>query len=142
MKNRMQDFYDNQYHTDSKINALLSDYSLASRLNFFQNECISSNDRVMDFGCGSGAILTQLNNLNKSESYGVDVSSRAIDCAKKNFPGYNWLRVMDGDRLPFDDRFFDVIISSEVIEHVFDVDHYLGELHRVLKVGGVLARVS
>jgi ubiquinone/menaquinone biosynthesis C-methylase UbiE len=134
----MQKYYSKEYHSEATMAALLADYSLTARLSFFQAECIDSNARVLDFGCGTGAILTGLKGVNRSASYGVDVSENAIGFAKAKFPDYNWLQVPIDSALPFDNNRFDVVLSSEVIEHVFDVDNYLRELHRVLKPGGIL----
>ena len=43
-----------------------------------------------------------------------------------------------GERLPFEDGTFDAVVSNQVIEHVFDTDHFVAESHRVLKPGGLL----
>jgi 2-polyprenyl-3-methyl-5-hydroxy-6-metoxy-1,4-benzoquinol methylase len=42
------------------------------------------------------------------------------------------------DTLPWDDDFFDVIICSEIIEHIFDTDRLLEQIKRVLKPSGTL----
>jgi len=42
-------------------------------------------------------------------------------------------------RIPFADDSFDLIISTEVMEHVSDLDHFLREAWRVLKAGGIFA---
>jgi ubiquinone/menaquinone biosynthesis C-methylase UbiE len=138
MAEPIQGYYDKEYHSDYTKSALLTDYSLRSRLNFFQTHCITKNAKVLDYGCGTGAILTGLKNIDKNSSYGVDVSESAIEFAKSKFADYKWKRVAIGDSLPFGDDSFDVVLSSEVIEHVFDVDGYLRELHRVLKPNGIL----
>lgn len=138
MAERTQSYYDKEYHNEYRKSALLTDYSLRSRLDFFQSECIAKNARVLDYGCGTGAILTGLENIDKNGSYGVDVSESAIEFAKSKFADYKWRKVPIDDVLPFSDASFDVVISSEVLEHVFDVDGYLKELHRVLKPNGIL----
>ena len=138
MVERIQSYYDKEYHNEYKKTALLEDYSLNARLNFFQSECIKKeNAKVLDYGCGTGAILTGLKNIDKDGSYGVDISESAIEFAKSKFPDYNWKKISIDDVLPFNES-FDVVISSEVIEHIFDVDGYLRELHRVLKPNGIL----
>jgi 2-polyprenyl-3-methyl-5-hydroxy-6-metoxy-1,4-benzoquinol methylase len=137
--NRMQAYYDKNYHSDYRKELLLSEYSLRERLVFFQKNCISKNDRVLDFGCGPGAILTGLRDINVNESAGIDISENAIDFVKNRFPDYKWIKVGIDDPIPYADEYFDVVISSEVIEHVFDVDNFLAELRRVIKPGGVLA---
>ena len=42
----------------------------------------------------------------------------------------------DGKKIPFEDQFFDGIICTEVLEHVFNIDEVLKELNRVLKPNG------
>jgi 2-polyprenyl-6-hydroxyphenyl methylase/3-demethylubiquinone-9 3-methyltransferase len=134
----LQNYYDNKYHDDWQKEALLEDYSLSARLDFFQKECIRDGAKVLDYGCGTGAILTGLKNIDRDGSVGIDCSSAAIEFAKSRFKEHHWQAVpMDID-LPFPDGAFDVVLSSEVIEHVFDVDDYLAKLRRVLKPNGVL----
>ena len=48
----------------------------------------------------------------------------------------------DGIKMPFEDGSFDVVISTEVLEHVPDPAHYLAEVKRVLKPGGVFSLPS
>jgi SAM-dependent methyltransferase len=40
--------------------------------------------------------------------------------------------------LPFENEFFDAVFAGEVIEHLFDPDHFLDEVYRVLKHKGIL----
>ena len=42
----------------------------------------------------------------------------------------------DGKKLPFKDSSFDYIFSSEVLEHVFNINEIMSELNRVLKING------
>jgi ubiquinone/menaquinone biosynthesis C-methylase UbiE len=46
--------------------------------------------------------------------------------------------LFDGQRLPFADQVFDVVLATEVFEHVVDLDGVLAELKRVLRPGGKL----
>lgn len=50
--------------------------------------------------------------------------------------GNNTQVVMAGRELPFHDNSFDLVISQEVLEHVDDPGHWVGEIHRVLKPDG------
>lgn len=48
-----------------------------------------------------------------------------------------YLSIQDALNLPFADESFDAVVSFETIEHVNEVDHFLEEMKRVLKPGGL-----
>ena len=137
MSNDMQNYYDFQYHVDQHGGNLLGDYSLPSRIAFFQMHCCSPQCSVLDFGCGTGGVLSGLRDISITGSVGIDVSRSAIASAKAAFPAYRWERVEIGGDLPGVGP-FDLVVSSEVIEHVFDVDDYLQRLRSALVLGGTL----
>jgi SAM-dependent methyltransferase len=60
-------------------------------------------------------------------------------------PGYEWAgRVRSAtvsDPWPFDNESMDVVLSNQVLEHVFDYDHFFHELSRVLRPGGTSIHV-
>jgi SAM-dependent methyltransferase len=90
--------------------------------------------RVMDFGCGAGGLVERL----AARGYAIE------GCDIKPFwdanaPVASRLGVISANpyRLPFDDRRFDVVISTSVLEHAQNKDELFREIHRVLKPGGV-----
>lgn len=85
--------------------------------------------RVLDIGCGNGDISAYF--ARNNEQYGVDVSDRRRD-KNKSFV----FSIVTSEALPFDDGFFDLVISHHVIEHVNDQELHLREIHRVLKSDG------
>lgn len=104
---------------------------------------IPENARVLDLGCGHGDTVRELRSLGY-EAYGYDVyptyggvdyrrSSRAKDLYDRRILRYVTL---EDYRAPFDDDFFDIVISDEVFEHVADYPGVLRELHRVMRPGG------
>lgn len=101
-------------------------------------EEIKTQDRpynLLDIGCGSGEISKQIANLG-FRVYGIDISRRAIKTAKNR-----GIIAIVGDItniFPFKDGFFDYVFAGEVIEHLFDVRHFLLETNRVLKPDGKL----
>jgi ubiquinone/menaquinone biosynthesis C-methylase UbiE len=73
-----------------------------------------------------------------AQAVGVDIDERAVEYARKNFNRPNLrFEVGDGLNLPFVDNSFDVVVCSQVYEHVPDQQRLMGEIWRVLSEGGV-----
>lgn len=87
--------------------------------------------RLLDFGCGCKPYQKFFKNV--EEYIGLDIDDRGLDHANHKIDVY-----YDGERIPFEDETFDSIFSSEVYEHVPNLQNILPEINRVLKVGGVL----
>ncbi|MEW6332691.1 MAG: class I SAM-dependent methyltransferase [Thermodesulfobacteriota bacterium] len=101
--------------------------------------------RVLDAGCGSGRHLCEAWGRAGVEAVGVDLKWEDL-CRTKAFlslmadhHGGRWVVARaDVTRLPFSDGSFDVVICSEVLEHVPDGKAAIAELLRVLKPSGDL----
>jgi ubiquinone/menaquinone biosynthesis C-methylase UbiE len=95
---------------------------------------------ILDYGCGRGQIIKLARSKNL-DMYGVDVfhnrSSIIQDLSEEKLFG-NIIREIKDDHLPFTDKFFDLIISNQVFEHVPDLDKVFHEIHRVLKPTGTM----
>ena len=86
------------------------------------------NGKILDYGCGSKPYQT----LFKFNEYiGVDIENPGHSHANENVDVF-----FDGKTLPFADNTFDSCFSSEVLEHVFDIDASLKEISRILKPNG------
>jgi ubiquinone/menaquinone biosynthesis C-methylase UbiE len=96
--------------------------------------------RLLDLGCGTGRALGYANKLVKGqgEFYGIDISAGMIEKANANFPGRENIHFYQtsADSLPFENGFFDFVISSNSFHHYFDPVKALVEVRRVLKPGG------
>jgi len=90
--------------------------------------------KILDIGCGNGAFLSFMKALNL-ETYGVEISSKAIEIARRN--GHQVLMGTIEDAL-FPDDFFDIITMNNVLEHLQDPLSALKKLNRFLKPGGEL----
>lgn len=92
--------------------------------------------RVLDIGCGNGALLTALQSRIHS-GVGVDVSSRFIAIAQARTRSVPHLRfaTLGNSALPFPDHAFDVVISFLSFRYL-DWNATLPEVLRVLKPGG------
>lgn len=85
------------------------------------------NGRILDIGCGS----KPYQNLFEYEEYiGLELDTPENRAKKKADYFY------DGNTMPFLDKYFDSLISTQVFEHIFNPDDFLREANRVLKLGG------
>jgi SAM-dependent methyltransferase len=89
---------------------------------------------ILDLGCGGGFTAHALSLVARSAT-GIDMNHGAIDYARSRFrrPRYDHLALA---ALESDPRSFDFIHSSEMIEHVADVNLYLRVLKRLCRHGG------
>jgi SAM-dependent methyltransferase len=85
---------------------------------------------VLDVGCGVGTYVRRFASLTP-HAFGVDVSLTRLAQA-----GLPRLVAAEGERLPFRDESFDVLVFNEVIEHVRDDRQTLEDALRVLRPGG------
>lgn len=93
--------------------------------------------KILDFGCGPGILINAMKKVNSKAKYtGIDVSDKAISQAKKRHPDSKFFTVADGQKLPLKDKSVDFIISTDVIEHVYNTKKAFEEFYRVLKPGG------
>lgn len=97
--------------------------------------------RVLEIGCGSGAILLPVAKRAKS-TVGMDVSRNCIEMAKLHSKEENVLVdliVADAHHLPFKDSCFDIVLLPDVIEHLpmSRIDLVPKEMYRVLSQNGV-----
>lgn len=101
--------------------------------------------RVLDAGCGSGRHLCEAFRTPGVAVAGVDLSWEDL-CKAKGYLSLmaretagNWIITRaDIAALPYADRSFDVVVCSEVLEHLPDGKAAIAELVRVLKPGGDL----
>ncbi|MBN1811539.1 MAG: class I SAM-dependent methyltransferase [Anaerolineae bacterium] len=90
--------------------------------------------RALVVGCGQGADVTIL----RAEMLtAFDLSRVAVSRARNDHPGPHYLQ-SDGTRLPFPSSAFDIVLCSEVVEHVLNPQSLLGEIARVLEPDGYL----
>lgn len=93
---------------------------------------------IFDAGCGSGYGANYLLNHGAKRVIGGDVSEEAIEYATKHYQKDGlYFRLLDVQKLPFSDKYFDVIVSFETIEHLPRYEDFLSECRRVLKDDGV-----
>jgi ubiquinone/menaquinone biosynthesis C-methylase UbiE len=94
---------------------------------------------ILDVGCGEGFTLERIRKLHIGEKLeGIDFLKTAIDIGKKIHPDVT-LREASAYDLPYKDNLFDVLLCSEVLEHLEDPEKALAEIQRVTKKYAVLS---
>lgn len=115
-----------------------------SAIHFFDQQCqrmklrCEGTTRVLDFGCGAGALVRSMRALGY-DAHGCDTWGQYAVKA----PDDTSLREIEMNpyRVPYEDGFFDVVVSTSVFEHAQNKEECFREIHRVLKPGGVAMHV-
>ena len=89
--------------------------------------------KILDVGCGPGVYVKFLLDCGFN-IWGVDPAPEMIQIARHRFKKSSKAKFMVGqvEALPFDDRFFDVVIAAGLFEYFNDLETGLREVHRVL----------
>jgi len=129
-----KDLYDNLYKNygyNSEDNDIHYRFFMGGIIKPCLEKKLIEFDSLLDIGCSFGAGLGYFEKLGK-EIYGIDVSEVAINGARKK--GFN-CEIGSVTNLPYPDNFVDIIISTDVIEHVKPEDQEFAfkEMFRVSK---------
>jgi len=135
MTDSKRDFYSTVAdHFDTLVNP----FDQARRVEVIFHELLPGNLEgmlVLDVGCGTGAIALHAQDRG-ARVIGSDISHAQLSQAKRK--GLDCMAVGDALNLPFPDALFDIVLSSEVIEHTVDPHQAFAEMARTLKPGGRL----
>ena len=90
--------------------------------------------RVLDLGCGDGALLEYLQRERGCTGYGVELDdANVLACAKR---GVNVLQLnLDQGLKVFDDQSFDVVLQIDTLQHLRNAEVMLRETARVGRTG-------
>jgi SAM-dependent methyltransferase len=87
--------------------------------------------RLLDFGCGSKPYKALFTGT--TEYIGLDFENEGHSHRNESVDV-----IYDGKTIPFADEHFDSVFSSEVFEHIFNLEEMIPELNRVMKKGAKL----
>jgi SAM-dependent methyltransferase len=114
-------------------------YSVPLAHPFVEFAGIDDLHRVLDVGCGPGALTGELaGRLGPDAVTAVDPSAPFVEAARERFPGVSVEQAAAED-LPFDDDSFDAALAQLVVHFMSDPVAGLREMARVTRSGGVVA---
>lgn len=128
LKQYYNDYFDKNFakfsgfRTDDKIKKII--------------KLAGQNKRILDIGCSTGYLAYFLKDQNNEVS-GIDFLNGAIEIARQNNI-VAYVCDIENEQLPFKDDYFDLVVFSEVIEHLIDPNIVLEKIHQILKKNGLL----
>lgn len=95
--------------------------------------------RILDLGCGNGVIACRLLD-DGFDLYGIDASETGISIANTKNPGRFFVQDISSERLPdaLSEFRFDVVISTEVLEHIYAPRSYMKLIKNILPYDGIV----
>ena len=104
------------------------------------NYKIDKGMKVLELGCGTGDMWKREDAVINACAQLVlsDFSEGMVETAKENLSSYDNIeyRVIDIQKIPYEDETFDIVIANMMLYHVPDIDKGLAEVRRVLKKNG------
>ncbi|HET9016790.1 MAG TPA: methyltransferase domain-containing protein [Thermomicrobiaceae bacterium] len=104
--------------------------ALLERLNAYPR-----STRLVELGAGGGFTLERLSSMGFTRLIGVDLTATTVRAMRQRVPDVPVVTA-DVSYLPFASGSVDLLVASDVIEHLPDLDQHLAEVARVLRPGG------
>ena len=135
MKKSKEFFFNN-----IKKRAYISPFGLSPKgISFVISSQISAHS-ICDYGCRNGDFLFEILKLKSHQKLiGIDLDGDALKKAKENDSEnlINWILIKKGEKISLESNSADVLTMTEVLEHIYDKEFILNEIHRILSPDGV-----
>ena len=137
-KEVMEEMADDDPHVEfyQSANPLVS-YLHNRRIEIVRDFTRKTNSRsLLEVGSGDGYVLKALSDLPVSLT-GIEISEKRIERSRALVPQ---AEIVAGDarEMPFADHSFDIVVCSEVLEHVPEPERAIEEMKRVVRPGGLV----
>ncbi len=127
-------FYSQIFDKEARRYYRIQEKKIEILLDLFETH---DNGKILDVGCGDGLISSMIKRATKANVYGIDISRKAVEKAKKRGIKAKILNV-DRDEFPFGKNVFDAVFCGDLLEHVYDTERLLENIYLVLKPSGYL----
>ncbi|BAQ64717.1 class I SAM-dependent methyltransferase [Geminocystis sp. NIES-3709] len=130
------------YDTIAKLAAIPVGGETKFRQLALQNLQITSNTKILDLCCGAGQ-TTKFLVAYSQQVTGLDISSIALEKAKKNVPQAKFVEGF-AQKMPFSDNYFDIVHSSVALHEMTtaELEEIFQEAYRVLKPQGIFTFID
>ncbi|MEI6661076.1 MAG: methionine biosynthesis protein MetW [Comamonadaceae bacterium] len=97
-------------------------------------QLVPQGARVLDLGCGDGAMLAHLQSARGCSGYGIEIDdANVLACVQR---GVNVIQLnLDEGLAMFDDASFDVVLQIDTLQHLRNAEVMLRETARVGRIG-------
>jgi 2-polyprenyl-3-methyl-5-hydroxy-6-metoxy-1,4-benzoquinol methylase len=99
---------------------------------------LNEESTILDYGCGMGGVSQLFNQTYNCKVDAVDISKNELQKAKIAFGHNEQLNFLLLDEFDFSENKYDLVFSSQVVEHVHNVGNYLSNINKMLKDDGYL----
>ncbi len=129
----MNESYYDEMTDETKVSKFRAWYhrSRYDRLTEFVSQFFKKGMKMADLGCGNCKW-----NIHRLPVFGVDINEKMLNWAKKNKRLTGYKVAADLAKTGLKSKGFDVVLMSEVLEHVFNHAETLAEVRRILKDNG------
>jgi len=132
----LKQYYDDVYYAPGqKFSRKLEDYRV-----FIEYLHPKKGGRILDVSCGNGLFLKAAETYYGLDTYGIDLSERAISETIKNTK-FSKVLLANGEDLPYKDNVFDYVTNLGSLEHYLNPEKGLQEIARVCKPDGKICIV-
>jgi 2-polyprenyl-3-methyl-5-hydroxy-6-metoxy-1,4-benzoquinol methylase len=131
----IEQYYENYWDRPDEYN----DPSTPARFALLKKHLahLATGARIIDVGCGRGEFCGFFKQMGFA-SEGIDISENVIRYARERHPDIMFHNGEVQTLLPGNAKVFDAAFTSEVIEHLFDVEGYLKCVNQLIKPSGTL----
>jgi 2-polyprenyl-3-methyl-5-hydroxy-6-metoxy-1,4-benzoquinol methylase len=128
-------FYDS---IAKEFDSMMNSYDLQRRLEIIYDELLPddiTDKRTIDLGCGTGWFSKKACERN-AQLISLDISEKLVQLTRKRTkkPGV----ISDASNTPFSPCTFDIVVSSEMLEHLYNPASGIIEIDRILAPGGIV----
>lgn len=117
-----------------------ADESNEYRHKLYEKVDLKNKRRILDVGCGTGAVTMDIALLTKGDVVGVDIDDGKLQKAERLLSGINNAKVMKANvlNLPFENESFDLVVFNIVLVYIKDQQKAVNEMARVTRKNGVV----